>query len=257
MRVLGRVFGLISCLLLAGGTAAAGTLAADETLLESFDKVMFGPDVDSKRGWHTTDMFIRKWRQPLKIEVRGAETVSDHRIRLLEVLREHIDVLSGLSGLAIDLVNEGGNFVIHFVQSPSMPAELRARNRRLGLPDSVGSALGCYVQREWDMSLEMNYAYIVIPVETGIRYVTDCLLEEMTQAMGPSNDASVYAGASLFSNYQHPEFSLNDMVLLRALYDEAITPGMSRDFAMQTAQFVIPSLTGKIRSSGSSALLQK
>ncbi len=244
------------------GYRAHGDLlpASDSVLLDSFDKVMFGPDVDSNRGWRTSDMFVRKWEGPIKIELRGDAMLAEHRVKLMELLGLHIETLSSLTGLEIGLVSRqagSGNFIIHFVLSPSMPKELRARNLQLGLTESRGSSLGCYVQREWDRTLTMQRAYIVIPVESGFEYVTYCLLEEMAQAMGPSNDASAYQGSSLFSNYLNPEFSINDMVLVRALYDDAITAGMSRDSALQKAEFVIPSLTGKLRSNGVEALWQK
>jgi hypothetical protein len=80
---------------------------------------------------------------------------------------------------------------------------------------------------------------------------------EITQAMG------LYAGSeilqpSIFSDAGPltDRLPVNDMILVRTLYDARITPGMARADALAVAAEIIPQLVEAVRARGVEALYQ-
>ena len=84
-----------------------------------------------------------------------------------------------------------------------------------------------------------------------------CVIEEFLQALGPLADRAVYS-PSIFSEATVPvEIPLNDRILLRALYDPAIRPGMSDEETAKVVPGIIHRLFVGVKARGESALYQR
>jgi len=88
-------------------------------------------------------------------------------------------------------------------------------------------------------------------------YARRCIIEELTQSFGPSNDNATYR-PSIFSNYFPPvELSINDRILVRALYDKRIKVGMTREETAPLAREIIEELVEAVKERGEKALYQR
>ena len=60
-----------------------------------------------------------------------------------------------------------------------------------------------------------------------------------------------------FSRTTRSNLPLNDKILVRALYDKRIKPGMAREDAMKVAAEIIPELVAAVKEKGVEALYQQ
>ena len=75
-------------------------------------------------------------------------------------------------------------------------------------------------------------------------HLAECVEEEFSQILGPGNDTLVLE-QSLWRPYEHKTYrglTWSDAVILRALYDERLKPGMHRDKAMPLVRQIIGEL---------------
>ena len=107
----------------------------------------------------------------------------------------------------------------------------------------------------------MDYANIAIRSEAGLGTAKFCILHELGHAIGIRGH-SPHDARSAFYIYSPDDdanatLSMNDMIVIRALYDRALYPGMPRKAAMRVAQFLIPKLARAAAEHGSAALYQR
>jgi hypothetical protein len=169
----------------------------------------------------------------------------------------HVATLARLTGLDMRLVagpDGGENFAVHFVRRAEMLATAARypvdhRNAR----QAVDTSACMYVFYETaDMSIGRSVA--IISTDRHARYVTTCILEEMAQGLGLPMDTELVP-PSVFSNQDLPQtLSINDKILIRALYDPRIRSGMPRAEALRQARVIIPELIAGVREHGEAAL---
>jgi hypothetical protein len=82
-----------------------------------------------------------------------------------------------------------------------------------------------------------------------------CLLEELYQGIGPGKNSRRLRYTVSHGHDNLTELSLNDKLILRALYDDRIYPGMPRAEAMAVARNVINELHAAVRARGPAALI--
>ena len=91
---------------------------------------------------------------------------------------------------------------------------------------------------------EIDGALVLIGADNPPDLRRRCIVEEVVQAAGLPADACEYA-PSLFCESNHADRpTAADMVLLRALYDPRLAPGMPQAQAMPIAREVIRELMG-------------
>jgi len=81
-----------------------------------------------------------------------------------------------------------------------------------------------------------------------------CLLEEMTQVLGLPADSDLIRPSIFSSRDWAEELSINDKILVRALYDDRIEPGMTRAEAQPVIREVISDLVARVSAEGENAL---
>lgn len=88
--------------------------------------------------------------------------------------------------------------------------------------------LGGRNQILWSRQEELNVVSIFIPSDSTPQDTRDCLHEELAQALGPANDLYRLADSVFNDDNLHSILTPFDMLVLRALYDPALQPGMTR-----------------------------
>jgi len=106
-----------------------------------------------------------------------------------------------------------------------------------GILQRLAAQGGCYFLA-WpdDTGKTLLKAVIVVNKARTAAKTNHCVLEEMTQSLGLPNDANP-SWPSIFSNTGTvSRLSWSDRVLIQALYDPRMTPGMARKSALETAR---------------------
>jgi hypothetical protein len=82
-----------------------------------------------------------------------------------------------------------------------------------------------------------------------------CLLHELYQMIGPIKNSSALRYSISHGYDRLTRLSLNDKLILRALYDDRLKPGMPREEAMRVARTVITELVAAVKRDGHDALI--
>jgi len=223
-----------------------------DELVEFFDTVVFRseiPGVAASTG-------IKKWVEPLRVAIRTFEEVTveqDGRdvVRLRQVkakaphvrfIKKHLTTLVTTAGLKTEDANKTGkppNFMINFVPRNQManPNVVDADPKLLRRLASEG---GCFFLI-WSNSKtgELEKAVIVVNAERLLIRINHCLLEEMIQSLGLPNDTNLITPSIFADGSRRTELSRSDKIILKALYDPRLKPGMRRDDALAMARKVI------------------
>ncbi len=222
-----------------------------EKLLAQFEDIVFRVEYGIVRRFNTLD----KWDGPLRIALRGENVAW-----LRPTLEANAATLSRLTGLEMTVPNPatGDENVIVFVdRMAQVPSILEAH---FGGADSfeegIADGATCLGQYSPNWHGVINAYKMLITTDGGPHGTRSCLLEEFTQGLGLPNDSDIIR-PTIFSDLDDPEeLTINDMILVRALYDPRIKPGMVKDEAMALAREIIPELVDKVHRHGERALYQ-
>jgi hypothetical protein len=99
----------------------------------------------------------------------------------------------------------------------------------------------------------------IVSIEAGLSETTmrHCLVEEITQTFGVFSDSQAIMPS--ICNDPGPHLTaptINDMLILRALYEPELLPGMPRKIALPIARIALQRLRSAARRDGKSALDQ-
>jgi len=224
--------------LAAAGCAGAGreqALTADRVLAH-FAPVVFSDQYEPQREIGR----LRKWTEPIRIALHG-----DEAPRFAAVIRRHAAALSPLIGLPIEVLGapqERANFEIRFVPWDDMEKEARAfAPRPEWLGDIVEGAAGMFVFRR-NERYEIVRALVLVSTRESAAHKESCLLEEMTQALGLPNDSDLLQ-PSIFNSFDRlTALTPADRILVQALYDPRMTPGLPRPQALALTRTIIGEL---------------
>lgn len=188
-----------------------------EQLLRAFEQAAF----------YRTDV-VTRWHTPLDIRVSG-----DNRdILRYEILRE-LDKIAGFTGVTVrsDAVTatEGGNFSIEIVLGSLRPEEPDRCTTQLRIRDG-------HIQEA---------RLLLRPSQVGLR---PCLLREIMHGVGflglvTSRDSVLSDRSGRRPGSPKEQLTINDELLLRALYDRRLEIGEPRASALTKLQDeILPSL---------------
>jgi len=219
-------------------------VATPAAITEKFEEIVFGNDFgpDSRS--------VYKWGASIKIVI--ATPFPD---RLHRDLSDILFQARRLTGIDIRIAKKGGrnSIQVHYAPHAQFGLILQrfypSRTKSLDWLRSVE----CFFSGI-PRSHEYRRAVIGISNELGEKESKSCIFEEIYQGLGPGKNSNALPPSISSTWDTKTELSLNDKIILRALYDDRITPGMSRAQAMAIAREVIARLVAAVKERGEDAL---
>ena len=209
-------------------------LAENFIRIALYDEYARGPNGPVQRQ---TESRLRRWEDSVRVGLRfGASVTADRRATDTARIRSYLARLSQITGHPIALSDNNPNFYVHMVNEDERRAI--GPTLRAALPGlSAGEVAGitnmplstyCLVYAMSDGSSgRYTRAFAVIRAEHPDLLRLSCIHEEIAQGLGLAND-SPRARPSIFNDDE--EFALltgQDEMMLRLLYNPALTPGMT------------------------------
>lgn len=250
-----RYYGKVQRDLLARGllrTDGGGedTPVTDTMLVRNFVKIALEEEYVRGEGLRPSAggaSAIKKWTQPVRMAVEFGPNVPRDQIDWDRAqVKSYAARLARVSGHPIQMVENGANFHVLFMSEDD--TDLIAPRIRQLVPDvnpaslrlfnSLPRSIHCLVVAFSDTPGGYNYgtAIAVIRSEHPDLLRQSCIHEEVAQGMGLGND-DPRARPSIFND--DDEFALltrQDEMLLKILYDPALTPGMTAREALPVVQ---------------------
>lgn len=209
-------------------------------LANNFVRIAFFDEFDSSSGTlvaRVTEKRLRRWDKPVRVGLAFGNSVPQAK-RPIERARvaSFLARLSKLTGHSIQLASSGINFHLQILDTDEIKAigpTVRRADPNIGeaeLRSIIAMPESTYCQVTYSIDEASNLierAFAVIRAEHPDLLHLSCLHEEITQGLGLPND-SPQARPSIYNDDQ--EFALltpMDELMLRMLYDNRLTPGMS------------------------------
>jgi len=261
---------------LAAWLAAAGVLASAPLPLAAQEQIDPPPSVDKLVKYFETIVFgseypgvppsrvVKKWTGPLRIAVRafeetkGEEAGKDVRVLspikvkkpFLNFLQKHLNGLVEATGIKTEdakVTGEPPNFMINFVPRNYMADPRLVEGADPALLKRMAAEGGCYfVLWADDRAGSIQRVVIVVNAERLLIRINHCLLEEMTQSLGLPNDSNEISPSIFHDASRRTDLTRTDLIILKALYDPRLAPGMPKAEAMTKVREVIAELNDKL-----------
>lgn len=194
----------------------------DEEITDGFMRTVFGAEgnQDARKD------IVRKFMKPVRVVIIN-RAVTDRTAQVAKFIATLDKVVDNLSIRTVKKQTDA-NMAIFLVDRSGYRAVIRET-----LPEGFdtrfieSSHCSGVTGGKRDGTLES--AYIYIPTTEGWRSTRHCMVEEITQSLGPVNDDWRLPN-SIFNDYSDvPGFGIFDWFILNTLYDRRIKPGMSPD----------------------------
>ncbi|MHA6326097.1 DUF2927 domain-containing protein [Roseivivax sp. CAU 1753] len=237
----------------------ADTPLTDTQLARNFERIALTEEYRRGAGLQASagDLGpVKKWTQPVRVQAEfGASVSEDQRNRERAELRRYVTRLARITGHPISMSNNNPNFHVLFM-SEDDSADLAPRIKAI-VPEIDAASLTVFKQLPRAIHClviafaddQGGYAYgqaiAVIRAEHPSLLMKSCIHEEVAQGLGLAND-SPNARPSIFND--DDEFALltrQDELLLKILYDPALTPGMTAAAARPIIRRLATELTGE------------
>ena len=246
---LGAIFIIAGAALWAGYTVwdefpRSDRLASVDTLVEQFDRVVY---------WRVTRNSpmkrIAKWARPVRIRLSGEK--AEHWRPIVD---KHVATLTQLTGVRylIDSAPpDSDNLFIYFHENGSADKFVYRHFDKPGTYADSARKSGCMFM----FSLAWPFSRItkgLVTISLHKLYessVPGCILTGLATTLGIDNESalirpSIFTGRTAESK----SLSINDRVIIRALYDPRLRLGMPRGEALKVARGVIAELHAKVRA---------
>lgn len=229
-----RMKGLMVAFSLLGALAAPAQAQTSQTLtkkglVDQFNAVVFIHE-HGKTGKEAKPLV--KWAGPIRVIPTGTFKTED--FQHLEKTLKRVARLTGLDIQLPDLKNtkswpafhKKANIRINFLSA----AELAKKVER--------STINCQGKFGVNKKFEIVRAQILIPNDRPEK-THHCLVEETVQVLGLTNDTTLLDDSIFNEKSDRLSLSVADQILLKALYDQRLKPGMRKDEAQGVVREVI------------------
>lgn len=226
-------------------------LADEELLIEDFRSSVL---LDEETRRHDSTIII-KWNRSVLFRLFDEPTDKQKQIVLTTAT-----LMERLTGFSVSEVkpDEEENAILHFrfadrdqlwriqVEYGKSEADAKATFER-----AVCTSITTYDKALGYIRFAENY----IATDLDEEELTSCMIEEFGHVFGLGHETRYRP--SIFGKIGEPQqLSINDMILVRTLYDERLKAGMSHDQAMPIVKIIIPELVKSVRKHGEIALYQ-
>lgn len=236
-------------LTLAMAFALSGCTALPSLQTANYERVVaqFEATVTSAEFVHRgPTAVVRKWRGPVRYAVLNADPFQ------AAIIQHNMETLQGLTGIRIIQVDpsQNANFRIVFGDRKRLHNWL---TRTMGGDTPQVRTIAnspCFANLGYDDAGVIEYVQVGINTGNQGHLMRHCMLEELVQAFGPVDDACHFR-PSLFCDgpgTHDTGLTPGDEIIMKALYDRRIQPGMTREQAMPVAREVIAKLMAEYSS---------
>ena len=240
----GRLAAVILTLGLALGLAAPPTLAqvawaglgrpsSPDALLRNFERMAFGEDGPALE-WST----LERWGQPV-----AAILVGDGGEPYRADIETVFAIFEAMTGLEFTLPQADSAADIEIFFSERAWFRSATANR---FPQS-GRVL-CFANTLTDFSGTVISAVAVIPNDLRETRVDECIAHELMHTLGFPGHPSRTLNSALRNGNASRNLTVNDMILIRTLYDPRLRPGMLRGEVLLLAKEIIGEMLGRVRT---------
>ncbi|MBF0195535.1 MAG: DUF2927 domain-containing protein [Magnetococcales bacterium] len=242
---------LLILLLLILPTTSKGAELKPKEIIRNFEIIAFGSEYQNK-----TWKGLRKWKDPVRIGLQGK-----YPRYLEDEIKQFTADLTSITSHPISLYYSHGmkknrklpkNFNKKKVNVIVFYEPLHNIKKKLGKyfkdrPHELDILLNeatCFAKL-FTRRLEIRAAIVVIPDHISHRYARACVVEEIAQILGLPNDSNL-VGDSIFKDRgKFNELTKQDRLLLKILYDQRLTFGMSRQETLLQVERFLPELMEK------------
>ena len=222
---------LIAALLAAAVFVLQQKRYSNAELLQHFDIIAFDTEFDGERP------YVRRWEGPIRIFLHGPDNLQ-FRAELESFVAVELAPLTGRSFSFVE--DEAAADMLVFYHPRKDPYQVLRPywsddgNLQFMLKDSQ-----CFARIQTDRRARIVRALVAIPRYTDAERVRACIVEEMTQSMGLTNDADEVQPSIFNDRSRYTELTEHDRHLLRMLYDDRLRSGMHRRLALRIAEAIL------------------
>ncbi|MEM7694556.1 MAG: DUF2927 domain-containing protein [Pseudomonadota bacterium] len=193
----------------------------DQELINGFNVTVFGAEVVTNANGPSR--IVKKFTRPVRAHVvEGASPAHAATVRRF---------LTRLSGSVhnLSLVSTGqadaADMVIYLTKRAAYAQTIRATVWP-GVDTAFLEANACSAVIAARRS-GIERAFVYLPTDEGFVAFSHCMVEEITQALGPANDSETLPDSIFNDQSELNVFGIFDWYLLNMLYDPRIRPGMT------------------------------
>jgi hypothetical protein len=219
-----------------------GEMADPAALAAKFEETVFGNEFGADY------QAVIKWDTSINISV--STTIPPQARQDLEDI---VDKARKLTGIDVRLSNDrvAPNIGFHYAAHAQFVDIIRHFDPTRPTSVNWTKFHGCYFSGILEF-YKFTRAIVVVANDLGKAKTRSCIFEEFYQGLGPGKDSTALLPSITSSDGTQTELSINDKIILRAHYDDRITPGMPRVEAMAIARRVIADLVTGVPGAGRS-----
>ena len=215
------------------GSAFPDPAHSDRRLVDGFMKTVFGSE-----NWRVSRAArerVSKFTGPVRVHVTNlSRTNRDVDVRALVS-----DVNRRIKGLRISMTGQprSANFFVFVVDRANYRSAIRdvLPDIRTGFLERSACSGIAFLRN--DGAIEQSMAFIV--ADEGGSFFRHCMIEEILQGLGPSNDHRSLSHSIFNDRNSIADFTMFDDYILNMLYDPRVKAGMNRKAVKQVLPVVL------------------
>jgi hypothetical protein len=205
-----------------------------DNLVRNFERMAF-PEDEQFEDWGT----IKRWAKPISAVIIG-DGGEKYRTKL-RVLLSQLAALTGLEFLVPE-ADSAATTQIFFSERDWYASQAARSFQR---PEQVQ----CFSNTNANMFGEIQTAFVVIPNDLRADRVAECLAHEIMHTVGFSGHPQRTFYSALGNGNSPEVYTVNDLILIRTLYDQRLTTDMMRAEVLATAREVMVDLLERVNNS--------
>jgi hypothetical protein len=226
----------------------SGVLAAEDVLIESFYLVAHTSD----HGDPAFKYPVQKWGEMVPVYFHPSMPAWHRRMSERQI--ETLSRISGIDFQLMDTQDAGRSLSFFYAEDGSSVAQMA---RDFGIDADRLRLATCFATYEPGADRKITRGIVVFRRPPEERRTLACIVEETIQVLGLEADRATYFPTVFTNDQARPvALSLNDMILLRTLYDPAIKAGMSLEETRRLVPGIIHRLVTDVKARGEQALYQ-
>ncbi len=232
----------------------------NEQILKNFEAAAFRVENEGQGGYVARDgtdldfeWRLSKWMKPIRVGLAGKNWE-----KYIPWVDAHLSDLERLTGLAIKRV-PGGKVSIAVMLSDDFLGDALGQYRSLFLKfynddaaieksmnggNEYGVTTLCFAvsSAKKENPNRLIIGLVMIPINRSDEIVYQCIIEELTQALGLPNDADDIDPSIFNDNSSYVDLTESDQISVRMLYDPRMKPGMTWSEAEPIAREILREL---------------